>query len=382
MTSFYVVGHYTDSPVMNSIITEYTTKYRNVEIYISLFHPCFKNHDFPSNWNIKGIKILDKPLSNDEISLQGKTIQNILYNHCYNQCVDMDQNKNNVIVFVYSIIPTQTLNFNNNFILYPNVFDLQDKNSKSYSCVSIRHRIKTSSFYTQHLTKNVSFSYKDIEINETSPVIVIPSVINITKHDSIITSENRFQQTLLQCKRLKELYPHTKIILCETSFIFIEELLLLSQYTDFIWLCHQDNYCMQLAHNDKNKNKTEIYLMKTILLHLKNNEYMTHICKFGGRYWFNKQIDNLFLNDKCVMKTFYAECYNQTVVEPVFYSVCKRYFDKYLSALNNIERTLQTTFTDVERLLWDHFAKDVEIYKPPYLHIMGYMAGTELFRYF
>lgn len=235
--------------------------------------------------------------------------------------------------------------------------------------------------------KNVIFDDQNpFDIVKTTPesqIFLIPSVINITKEGrSNISNRERFKQTCKQLSSIHTFYPNAITILLEMSKEISPEYLfeLSKRASCVVMYCNNDTLRFH-AHVNPNKNASEIFCVYDIVRRLPK-EY-SHICKFGGRYWINKS--SRIFEALPVFKTFYAEYAGQTIVEPVFYSIPKKYVSRFEETLIEMKKTFEGNEGSYglgnEEMLWHYFASRIPYINPENFHIMGFTA-TKVFRYY
>ncbi len=204
--------------------------------------------------------------------------------------------------------------------------------------------------------------------------IVIPSIIHVRNTNrSVFTGKERLEQTIHQLRSIRKHVDNVKIVLMEMSDLTDKEISELSPLVDLLWLLKNDKVLQYYAHTDPNKNKAELYVVHKFLSHKHIVQKMTHFAKFGGRYWFTKNSNQLFTHIP-VAKSYYASCYRQNIVEPIFYSIPLCYIILYREFIKNAFMILKTTFTDNERLLYDLLFKNISSHNPSTMNIEGYSA--------
>ena len=208
-----------------------------------------------------------------------------------------------------------------------------------------------------------NFNFKKLNSNENSFIFFIPSIINIKqeRHIGIFTPEERLRQTLDQVKSIKKLVPNSIVILLEMSYLNLYEIITLYPYVDFICLYYKDTECNTYS-SDINKNKGELYVLKHISkLLYDSNILFSHFTKFGGRYSMtnNFSIKNIF-RDIPTFKLIkdhnseYKCCGINTLVNPVLYSIPRKYIKEYICVMDESWNILivNNIFTDAEHLLY------------------------------
>ena len=235
-----------------------------------------------------------------------------------------------------------------------------------------------------HFETNKQF----IETNDSTKIFLIPSVIHIhpkNQNRSCFNSDDRLQQTYNQIQTIKK-HPNCVVILLELSELSLTELEKLNSVSDFICLFSQNQQAQHFAHNDPNKNKTEVFVLYEVLKQLQDFSY-SHALKFGGRYWLSPQFDiDHICKDIPVFNVIPAgfNCHNNiNVIEPVIYSIPKKYMTKFLVSLVSMLQILDKQFLDVERLLYSEFAMKIDNFlNIEYSNVCGYPAHSGVYRYF
>lgn len=235
------------------------------------------------------------------------------------------------------------------------------------------------------------------DIISDAPIFLVPSIIHLTHPDksrSIYSATERFDHSIKQLKSIKQYYPNSVTILLECSQSLTDkELVALELDTDAIYLFHTNSNVMTAAHTVNNRNYTEILVLLHIIRELSQVSTLncSHICKFGGRYWFNNPSPDLF-QDKPLMKHGYVGCYDRICTESVFYSIPLSYimsfYDHLLWMLNEIqsvpvsignEELLTFYLHGDTRGIKTYESSNVINYEPPF-GIEGYQAPTGVFR--
>ena len=236
------------------------------------------------------------------------------------------------------------------------------------------------------------------EIQDNQYVFLVPSVISIKHPDisrNIYSRIERFDQTVKQLHSIQTHFPSSCTIVLESSAdLTLEEILILQYYSDAVYLFMDNTEVMFYAHEEDNRNFTEVILLLFILNELKTKNFKySHICKFGGRYWFDTPKDSLFQN-KPVFKQGYAECHNCICTETVFYSLPSTYVQSFCKHLEWMLSILKSyPVTDNERLLSYYLVDDIDNLRnrdfnnPNIINfgesifgIKGYQAPTGMFR--
>jgi len=304
------------------------------------------------------------------------------HQECFNTCFKKHDSNLNILVVLYGKKYSST--------------EYLDILQQKEMCVIIPDdiRILISNKYMKFnlkTTLNVDNVYDGVENLDVSnfidkKIIAIPSIIHIKYNSerSIFESHERFKQTICQVESIKKYIPDVKIVLLEMSQLTSRELFLISPFVDAICLFENDSILFDYAHRDSNKNKAEVYVLKCLLKKIIDNGISpTHFSKFGGRYWFSHSVNHgILFQNMPVMKKEYAECYQQHIIEPVFYSIPFCESVTVLELYENMLNEMEHNFTDNERLLYEMYAKNKNICYPEHMHIQGYMATTGLFRFF
>lgn len=351
----------------NEMIYSYFIKQEKYQVYCCLYY----NHTGIMN---STIVCLDTPAT-DKILQDTEQMKVWTHSSCFKKCFKICPFTKDDQVFIMS---------------FDKVFNPKDY---TFSGVYSIHKLEIKQDYNiveetslVDFFKNVIFDDQNpfdiIKTTKDTLIFLIPSVINITKEGrSVITNRERFKQTCKQLSSIKTFYPNSVSILLEMSKeISPEYLFELSKRASCVVLYCNNETIMYQAHINPNKNAAEVHCLYDIVKRLPEN--YSHICKFGGRYWINKST-RLF-EALPVFKTFYVDFLNQTVVEPVFYSIPKKYIPKYTETLIKMKDIFdeQNTFwVGNEELLWKHFASLVPFINPENLFIMGFTA-SKIFRYY
>lgn len=366
--AFFVLGDY-DELTMNMLLS-----YTDYDIYCCLFY------NKPITFKNPRIKITYNKVScpDNILTASAEDMRNWIYQECFDRCKELTDGKEYAQVIVTS------------FGYYVNPNDLYDCSGLLVSN-AISLNLECDYFISEPFSQiqpnilfdNVSYCgtnpFLNVDTNENTKIFLIPSVIRVEKDNrSVFSTEERMIQTCRQLDSIHRYYPDAITVLLEMSNLTNEELSQLSKKATKIVLYTNNEELQFHAHRNENKNATEVYALADILGKLPS-EY-SHICKFGGRYWFAGN-SNLFENMP-VMKRLYANCYDQQIVEPVFYSIPKKLVEKYRESLGRMKERLRREFTDVERMLWDEFGNRVAIVVPESMNIMGYTATSGIFRYF
>ncbi len=212
---------------------------------------------------------------------------------------------------------------------------------------------------------------------------MIPSIIHIqySKNRSVFTSEERLKQTIRQVESIKKYCDDAFIVVLEMSNLSTEEMMRLAGCADWVVPFHQDPTLIQYAHHEPNKNIAEVYVMQEFL---KSCDIpFDHYAKFGGRYWFDRPITDILFRDIPVMKVVFASCYNQHVVEPVFYSIPESQMGIFKAEFLEVGIIrMQYEYTDNEKLLYDLYASQYIVHNPKKMYIKGFTAGEGAFRFY
>lgn len=224
---------------------------------------------------------------------------------------------------------------------------------------------------------------RTLQLDSNCKLITIPSIIHVDDAKrSVFSSTERLDQTVRQINSIRKYVKNAKIVVLEISKLSALEMSRLAYIADVVWTFDDDRVLQKLAA-DPNKNKAELYVLGKFWRQYADSPNITHYAKFGGRYWFSRYVnDSLFKNDEAVMKQVFAKCYNQYIIEPVFYSVPRRDVSKFIEFTKRALMVMETQFTDNERLLYDLYASREDIHVPVHMNIQGYMATTGVFRHF
>lgn len=220
--------------------------------------------------------------------------------------------------------------------------------------------IREKLFFT--LYQNKVFDILNFKPNFTTKYLfLIPSVIHTSNNPlwtnirSVFTGEERLKQTLLQLKSIKEYLPDSRSILLESSDLNLDDIdKLVENGADYVVLYIKDKESQDLAHIDKNKNKSEVYVLKECVKKLEDVKF-EWVIKFGGRYMLEKSLEHgVLFTDQPTAKIISArDSYNnQGFLISILYSIPKKYFQTYIQILNQMFEILKYTISDVEHLLY------------------------------
>jgi hypothetical protein len=371
-----LIGNYIPNSFVDDNINSLIESCNNV--FISIPH-----NDFEYKLPFKNTYIsteLDE-MCDISISLTSEEYRKWMLQTCLNKLNNKISDKFIVYIFDEFIKYTELVSILEHKIIIPkSIGYLFIPNDETYTY----NTVDSSLIY---FTDNISYTLKDLINSDISDNIlfVVPSVINIiAQHQNIYTIEERYHQTLTQVKTIKKYYPKSTILLCEASDkIPMKYLYNLSKYAKVWYITEkEERYLYNLANNTNNKNKYEVYLMDYVLSFIKQNDLNpSHFAKFGGRYWFHKKNEFLFQNEPVMIKSW-ANCYNQYIIEPVFYSSPIKYINEFIKMYKNMEYQLEIEFTDVERMLYTMFySKNNNVRDLVKAGIMGYSAAG-IYRYF
>jgi hypothetical protein len=142
-----------------------------------------------------------------------------------------------------------------------------------------------------------------------------------------------------------------------------------------------DEKAQHLAHKDRNKNKTEVYVIQQMLPYFRDVPY-SHFLKFGGRYWFTEDFD---VQDLLVNKPSFSvvqdNFYGIPIIEPVMYAFPKSHQDIYNECLAEMLNIMESNLIDVERLLFSVLQKrNVVLNDLERMNVCGYGATDGVFR--
>ena len=172
-----------------------------------------------------------------------------------------------------------------------------------------------------------------VELKLEKNIIVVTSVINVSDNlmgknekRSVLTTEDRFIETVEQLKQLKKLKAdkNISILLLEASEVDKTQLHELSMNSDYIIKMNSakcDYYC----NKHVNKSLGEMQLVTNILKMLEKYDFEV-FCKMSGRYSPNVKFDiNPFLCDIPVCNVLKGAGRLGVIARTVFYSVPKLY---------------------------------------------------------
>jgi hypothetical protein len=411
MIAIFLIGEYDNNTELyiNKLLSSVTNE-KIVAFRCTFFE------QLPINPNTR---FLYHPCPQEIVATEVEHMKNWAYQECFNMCWDMLSNsfKYTIIVLPYNVKfdnehfitlfhqhkhRTKPLCFiaeEAKSLQIPN--DIQKINIKYYNLLhtTLSNQVVFENVFTPthrdvstgHLISNYANwkMYENCNFGGSKeyPIkcICIPSIIHI-KHSnrSVFTPEERLQQTIRQIKSIRKYVKNARIVLLEMSALSVREMQQLSYITDIIWTFDKDPVLQRLANEDPNKNKAEVYVLREFWKQFDGTYHISHFAKFGGRYWFAKDVTELLFRDKPVMKQVYAKCYNQYVIEPVFYSIpgIDVRSGKILKIFDKMMDTMNRQFTDNERLLYDLYAKHTDTYSPEHLRIQGYTATSGVYRYY
>jgi hypothetical protein len=372
-TEFYICR------LLSSLITEQTITFR-----CTFFETILSQH-------------LENPCPEEIIATEVEKMDTWAYQECFNKCFcSLASLKYNIIVIPYNI----KFNDDNFKDLFSNWNTLEQQVCfvpKDIRHILVPEQIPKITIESYNLLRtnvpneivfeNVGVNYLPNNVDDSIPYkyICIPSIIHV-KHSerSVFTSTDRLNQTIRQIKSIREYVENVKIVLLEMSSLTVREMHQLAHIADIIWTFDKDPELQRLANDDPNKNKAEVYVLRKFWENLTDIDNVSHVAKFGGRYCFAADVTDSLFTDKPVMKQIYAKCYNQYVIEPVFYSIPVRDLKngKILQVFDNMMKVMNVQFTDNERLLHDLYAKHTDIHSPDHLYIQGYTATSGVFRFY
>lgn len=220
----------------------------------------------------------------------------------------------------------------------------------------------------------------DFSIDEKRPLILISSVIHINPNfskRSVYTSQERFEQTVKQLESIKEKIPNAQVFLLECSELTFREMEKFSKLANKVILFSKDSTVYYHAHEDANKNNTEIHLFLKIIDMMRfHNKYSTHIAKISGRYSINDNFDEKkFFSDKSVFRVVPKTWNNKKAIESIFFCVEKGYIHKFTMMLEETLYAIRTYYLDIEHGLYERiFFNNFPINTVDVLGVEGYMA--------
>lgn len=353
----YIIGEWNDSLLDKISELSELNEINESDIYVCTL---YKQKVESTQFKLKHTTCLQFPPQKACLSeLNQETIRKIYKEDCIKHCIQLHP----------------TIKYNKTTILNDECVKINSDDSNSNDSIPI-------SYKTIDLN---NFNPSTINFSHDTPIILIPSVINIIqKSRSRFNREQRFQQTLRQVRTLREFIPNAIIILLETSILNSYEIIQLSQFTNVILFFTNDTHCQMLAHQDLNKNKTEVYLMIQMMnFFTTRNIPYSHLAKFGGRYWVTDKVDqSVLFQSKPVMKKVYMPHIRRNTIVSIFFSIPFSETQQLLDCFRGMEIILNHSFTDVEQLLWDLYASKVPYISPEIFEIQGFPAVYNIFSYF
>ena len=242
---------------------------------------------------------------------------------------------------------------------------------------NVKDVIFENNIFEQKLPSNVFSSDNIPDINTKDIIISIPSVINVCEclNRSLISNNDRYNQTLEQLKTIKKYIPNSTTILQETSYLQTKQILELSKLCDYIILYNNDNSHYYTHQYIKNKGLGELYVLLDISRVIRNKNFK-YFFKFGGRY---KLSDNFTIN-KFIIPYPTFSCIKGKgrlgiLTYSNLYSIPKKYYNLYIEHIN--VWLSKTTDEPVEHILtmFAECIKKIKIVNK--LGIEGYGAGTK-----
>jgi hypothetical protein len=169
-------------------------------------------------------------------------------------------------------------------------------------------------------------------------IIGISSIIHVSNHPmlgygyrSIFSAKERFDQTIIQLKSIKEKIPNAITILLEESEkISYEEVIELSKLCSYVILFGEDKEAYHYCHETyMNKGLGEMYVTSFLGNLLRNKEFNI-FCKFNGRSILSPNFDiNTYKRDYPVVATVLGGGRLKILAYSNFYSIPKKFMNAY-----------------------------------------------------
>jgi len=205
------------------------------------------------------------------------------------------------------------------------------------------YEFKDSTIYHQFQT-NLEEQKQDFKIecgkiinnpNKLKNLVIITSVLNISNNPlsytntrSVYSYKERLEQTINTINSLTKI-ENKHILFVETSEVPSEDEEIIKNKVDF-YLNLKDEPKIKENVNGLFKNSGEALQILSSLNNIDLNRY-DNIIKISGRYWLNENFnESLFDNEYNIFK----ECEAGTCFYTILYKINKKYFDKYIQALN------------------------------------------------
>ena len=191
------------------------------------------------------------------------------------------------------------------------------------------------------MVKNIfNITYPGLEsvIKVNKIIIGIPSIIYVNPNRSIIPIKERYSQTILQLKSLRNL-SNTTIVLLELSRFIPEDILNeLSILCDYVITFKDDKLGEYYVYNNPYKGYGETYSLIRLYEIIKDKEF-SHFIKLGGRYSLS---NNFNINDFIRDKPTYLLCDKNTTsklcgfisntpfcLQSLIFSIPRKYYESY-----------------------------------------------------
>lgn len=203
------------------------------------------------------------------------------------------------------------------------------------------YKFKDSKIYHQFQT-NIEGEKNDFKLecekiinNNTQNLVIITSVLNIsnnplsyTKTRSVYSYKERLEQTLNTIDSLSKI-KNKHILFVETSDVPIEDEEMIKNKVDF-YLNLKDDPKIKENVNGLFKNSGEALQILSSLEIVNLIEY-DNIIKISGRYRLNENFNETLFNNE---DNIFKECEGGTCFYTILYKINKKYFSKYIQALN------------------------------------------------
>jgi hypothetical protein len=177
-------------------------------------------------------------------------------------------------------------------------------------------------------------------------IVVITSIINIpnlpfsyTQTRSVYNRNERYEQTKITIKSIKDKIPDNKIMLIECSELNEEEIEYMNKNVDYFFNVY-DNSILKEHIFGLSKSMGENVLLLCAIDYLKNNnvEY-ENFYKMSGRYWLTDKFnyDN-YDNDKII---YVHEKNNKNDIYTSFYKLNIKQMNSYIDFIINNKELLE-----------------------------------------
>jgi hypothetical protein len=238
--------------------------------------------------------------------------------------------------------------------------------------------------------KSTEITPDNLNINSDDIIIAISSIIHVSEipilgHQpntlvsrSMVSAQDRFNQTIEQLKSIKEKIPNAiSIILEESVSLSQDEINELSKYSTYVILYGQDvnayDYCHTIVNN---KGLGEMYVISHLGLLLRDKTFKI-FCKFNGRSIFLPEFDiNNFIKDYPVVAALAGNGRLKILAYSNFYSIPKKFMNSFTEHI--LSWLDKNTTEPIEHILTMFVESIKHVYLVEKLHIMSISAITNI----